>query len=304
VHPLRRSFPVDGPLDLAATLWPVRRGAGDPTLRLGVGEAWRAWRTADGPATVRMAVEGTRLNAEAWGPGAEPALALVPGLAGLEDRPDDLVPADPVIRRLARALRGVRLTRTGTVLDVLVPAVLEQRIVGKEARRIHRALVLAHGEPAPGPLGLWLPPDPEELAALPYYAFHPLGLERRRAEVVRSAASRSRALERLSTARRPAELAAARRALRLLPGVGTWTAAEVARVALGDPDAVSLGDYHLPHLVCWTLAGEPRGTDERMLELLEPYRGQRGRVQRLLEAGGQGAPRFGPRQPVGSIARI
>jgi 3-methyladenine DNA glycosylase/8-oxoguanine DNA glycosylase len=75
-------------------------------------------------------------------------------------------------------------------------------------------------------------------------------------------------------------------------------------VALGDPDAVSEGDFHLPNLVAWNLAGEPRGTDERMLQLLEPYRGQRGRVQRLLEAGGTGAPRFGPRMRIHSIGRI
>ena len=118
------------------------------------------------------------------------------------------------------------------------------------------------------------------------------------------AASRTTALERLAAARSRAELDAARAALEALPGVGAWTSAEVARVAFGDPDALSLHDFHLPNLVSWTLAGEPRGTDERMLELLEPYRGQRGRVQRLLEAGGVSAPRYGPRQPLRSIARI
>ena len=209
-----------------------------------------------------------------------------------------------MVGRIARRFPGVRLTRTGSVLDVLVPAVLEQKIVGKEARRIHRALVLAHGEPAPGPLGLRLPPEPERLASLPYWAFHPLGLERRRAEVVKRAAARAPALERLASARTREELDAARAAMESLPGIGAWTSAEVARVALGDPDALSTGDYHLPNLVSWTLAGEPRGTDERMLELLEPYRGQRGRVQRLLEAGGTGAPRFGPRQPIRSIVKL
>jgi len=272
-------------------------------MRVTAREAVRAWRTPEGPASIRLVLGDRALEAEAYGPGAEAALAAAPGLAGLEDRPQDLAPADPVIRALARRLPGIRLTRTGTVLDVLVPAVLEQKIVGKEARRIHRQLVLTHGEPAPGPFGLSLPPRAERLAALPYFAFHPLGLERRRAEVIRRAAAASASLERLAGARTRAELDAARAALRALPGVGVWTAAEVARVALGDPDAVSEHDFHLPNLVCWNLAGEPRGTDERMLELLEPYRGQRGRVQRLLEAGGAGAPRFGPRQPVNSIRR-
>jgi 3-methyladenine DNA glycosylase/8-oxoguanine DNA glycosylase len=84
-------------------------------------------------------------------------------------------------------------------------------------------------------------------------------------------------------------------ALQAFPGIGPWTAAEVGLRAFGDPDAVSIGDFHLPNMVAFALAGEPRGTDERMLELLEPYRGHRGRVIRLLELGGTAAPRYGPR---------
>jgi 3-methyladenine DNA glycosylase/8-oxoguanine DNA glycosylase len=97
---------------------------------------------------------------------------------------------------------------------------------------------------------------------------------------------------------------AARRRLESLPGVGPWTAAEVALRALGDVDAVSVGDYHLPNLVAFALAGEPRADDARMLELLEPYRGQRARVIRLLETSGIGAPRYGPRMAPREIAAI
>jgi 3-methyladenine DNA glycosylase/8-oxoguanine DNA glycosylase len=82
-----------------------------------------------------------------------------------------------------------------------------------------------------------------------------------------------------------------------VPGIGPWTVAEVLRVSFGDPDAVSVGDYHLPSLVAWVLAGERRADDARMLELLEPYRGQRGRVQRLLEISGIYPERHGPRMP-------
>jgi hypothetical protein len=39
-----------------------------------------------------------------------------------------------------------------------------------------------------------------------------------------------------------------------------------------------------------------------MLELLEPFRGHRGRVCVLLAHGGLGAPRFGPRMSVRSFA--
>ena len=72
-------------------------------------------------------------------------------------------------------------------------------------------------------------------------------------------------------------------------------------MAWGDPDAISIGDYHIPNLVAFALAGEPRGDDARMLELLEPYRGQRGRVQRLLELSGIRPPRYGPRMPARAI---
>ena len=304
MHPARRRIPLDGRLDLARTVAPVCRGAGDPTMRVTGREVVRAWRTAAGPGALRLSLSEGELLAEAYGPGAELALEAAPGLAGLDDRPRELTPADQVIRRLVHAFPGLRLTRAGTVFDVLVPAVLEQKIAGKEARRIHRGLVRAHGEPAPGPFGLLLPSAPERLAELPYFAFHPLGLERRRAELIRGLAAHAGSLERLARARTRPQLDAARRALESIPGIGRWTSAEVARVALGDPDAVSEGDFHLPNLVAWNLAREPRGTDERMLELLEPYRGERGRVQRLLEAGGTGAPRFGPRTRIHSIGRI
>jgi 3-methyladenine DNA glycosylase/8-oxoguanine DNA glycosylase len=143
-----------------------------------------------------------------------------------------------------------------------------------------------------------LAPPPAVVAALPYHAFHRFGVERRRADTLRRAAALGARLEAL---RDPAELA---RTLRTVRGIGPWTVAEVSRVALGDPDAVSVGDFHVPNLVCWTLAREARGDDARMLELLEPYRGQRGRIQRLLEVSGLRAPRYGPRLAPRSIAGI
>jgi 3-methyladenine DNA glycosylase/8-oxoguanine DNA glycosylase len=98
------------------------------------------------------------------------------------------------------------------------------------------------------------------------------------------------------------DLPSARRRLEAFPGVGPWTAAKVAQVALGDPDAVQVGDYHLPHTIAYALEGRVRSTDERMLELLEPYRGHRARVIRLIGVAGIVAPRFGPRMPLRRFA--
>ena len=185
-------------------------------------------------------------------------------------------------------------------MDSLVLAILEQKVTGAEAFHGYRGLIRAFGERAPGPHDLWLQPAAHVLATVPYWRLHPLGIERRRADTIRFAASRARRLEEIVTM----TTARASTRLRALPGVGAWTAAEVTLRALGDPDAVSVGDYHLPNLVSYALAGEPRAGDARMLELLEPYAGQRARVIRLLETSGIRAPRYGPRMEVRSIATI
>ena len=195
---------------------------------------------------------------------------------------------------------GVRVPRTEAVFEALVPSILEQKVIGLQARQAHRRLLIELGERAPGPLPIRLPPAPETVAATPYWTFHRWGVEQRRAQTISNAASHARRLEE-TVAMSPED---AQRRLTALPGIGAWTAAEVAVVALGDPDAVSVGDFHLPHVVSWALAGEPRGTDERMLELLEPYRGRRARVIQLLELAGIAPPRRGPRLPLSRIAEM
>lgn len=297
---IERRLTLRGPLDLPTTLSPLAHGRGDRTIRIGSSEVWLAVRTPSGPATVRIVIDGhDRLRATGWGNGAADALDGLPALVGELDEPERFVARHPVVRRLQRAHRGLRMPRTGRILHALVPSILEQKVTGTEAFRSYAALLRAHGEPAPGPAGdLLLPPDATILAHLPYHALHPLGIERRRADTLRRAAARADWLEAPSTA------AEAGRRMRSIPGIGPWTAAEVLRSAFGDADAVSVGDYHIPNTVAWALAGEARATDARMLELLEPYRGQRGRVQRLLEVGGVVAPRFGPRMAPRRIATI
>ena len=287
------TYPVNGPLDLRRTLAPLSHGPGDHTVRLAQGRVWRATRTPDGPAAVELVHADDELRVSAFGPGAERALADIPGLLGLTTNRVPIPPGHPLVATLARLQPGVRIPRTGAVLESLIPAILEQKVTGQEASRAWAGLMRTHGETAPGPpeWRLRLSPAPAILAALPYYDYHPFGIERRRAELIRRVAARAAWFEAIVDL--PAADAHAR--LTAVPGIGPWTAAEVGVRALGDDDAVSVGDFHLKNLVAFALAGEPRGTDERMLELLEPYRGQRARVIRLLELSGVRAPRYGPR---------
>ncbi len=256
-------------------------GRHDPCSRWIGGSYWFAARTPAGNATIRLAP-----TVEAFGPGGDWLLERAPGMLG---ELDDLTGFEPR-HALVKRLPIVRLPRTGLVFPRLIRAVCEQKVTGREAYRAYAAMVRHFREPAPGPVDdLLLPPSPEMISATPYYEFHRFGLEQRRTEVLRRCAFEASRLESC------VDSAALGKRLLAIPGVGPWTVAEVTRLVFGDADAVSVGDYHMKNIISWALAGEPRGTDERMLELLEPYRGHRGRVCMMIEAAGIGAPRFGPR---------
>jgi 3-methyladenine DNA glycosylase/8-oxoguanine DNA glycosylase len=295
-----RFITTSRPIDLRSTLGPLHRGEGDPTMRVGSGEVVRASRTPAGPVTVRFRSEPSGVATEAWGPGAEWLLERAPAWCGALDDDRDFAPGPGLVRELWRRRPGLRIARTGLVTERMIPIVLEQKVTGLEARRAYRRLAIALAEPAPGPFELTLPPDPARVAALAYFELHPFGVERRRAEVLRAICARAEWMDAAEDL--PLEEAKAR--IGLLHGIGPWSVAELARIALGDADAVSVGDYHVPNLVAWALAREARGTDERMLELLEPYRPHRGRAQRLLETSGIRAPAFGPRMEVRAIDRF
>jgi len=306
---LERAVPLDRPIDLRFVLGPLVRGAGDPTMRVAAGAAIRASVTPDGPATIEIRVDGTRVNAWAWGPGADRALDGLPALLGLDDDDTGFVPGHhPVVAALARRRGRVVLGRTGSVWEALLPAMLEQRITGTEAWRNHRRLVRAHGTPSPGPLALWLAPEPAAIAGLASWQLTALGIEPRRGALLRRIAREAARFEALGAAARlpgggGAGAAALADALRRHSGIGPWTAAEVTLRALGDPDAVSVGDAHLSHVVAFALTGRPRGTDDEMLALLAPWAGHRARVVRLLETSGITPPRFGPRVAPRDLAR-
>ncbi|MEA2676757.1 MAG: hypothetical protein QOJ81_898 [Chloroflexota bacterium] len=298
--PIERRFTLrtgtDPGLSAGALWW----GPGDPQMQLEPDRLIRAMRLASGPATLDVSWQGKRVVARAWGDGATDALDLAPGLVGELDDAPPLVAHHQIVGELARRLPGLHLTRGAPIIEMLVNSIIGQKVTGLEARRSQRLLFAQLGEPAPGPYRLRLLPPPEKLARIPYWAFHPLGLERRRADTIRAAAAIAPRLEEIRKMA-PDE---GRRRLESVPGVGPWTAAETMRLALGDPDAVSVGDFNLPRQVCWVLARERDGDDARMLELLAPYAGQRARVVLLIERSGlrpaRRAPRYAPRQ----IARM
>lgn len=304
-EPLTRVWRPDWPCPAAAILAQQRRGAGDPTLRLDVaGRHWRASRTPDGPATLALAVSrgDGEVVAQAWGSGAGWALDQLPELLGAADDWTGFEAHHPVVVEARRLQPHLRLGRTGLVLESLVPSVIEQKVTGKQAFAGFRALVRTYGEPAPGPgaeVGLWLQPTAEVLRRVPSWEWLRLGIDHARSRAVVTAARHADALQRIT-----ADPADADRRLRSLPGVGAWTSAEVRQRALGDPDAVSFGDFHVARDVGWALTGA-EFDDRQMADFLEPWRPQRGRVPLLLGAAGLRRPRRGPRLEVpGHIVRV
>jgi 3-methyladenine DNA glycosylase/8-oxoguanine DNA glycosylase len=298
-----RVWDAGRPVDLAATLGPLLRGTGDPAHLLdAAGVFWWACATPIGDATLALQAHGGVVTARAWGAGREWLLERVPTLLG---QPDDWSALDlaayPHLRDVLRRHPGLRLPATGLVLDSLVPAILEQRVTGHDARRAWRLLLRRFGRAAPGPAtGLRVPPSPQVLLDITTWEWHRLGVDLQRQRAIRAAATLAPRLEECVAL----DPAAALARLRLVPGVGEWTAAETAQRAFGHPDAVSVGDYHIKDQVVHFLTGRPRGDDAEMLRLLEPWAGQRQRVVRLIEVSGVGPPRFGPRFSPADIRAI
>ncbi|MBJ7339841.1 DNA-3-methyladenine glycosylase 2 family protein [Mycolicibacterium sp.] len=285
------------------TLSPQRRGPGDPCYQLVEGAIWKTSLLSSGPVTARI-VKTARatVDCEAWGDGAAEFLDRLPALLGLHDDATGFAPEEPTIAAAYRRVPHLRLGRTDRVMEALVPAVLEQRVAGKDAFRAWRLLVTKFGTPAPGPAPerMRVPPPAEVWRRVPSWEFHLANVDPGRARTVVGCADRAAALERLSS-RAPED---ARTALMTLPGVGVWTAAEVAQRAWGDADALSIGDYHLSNVVGSTLLGH-RIDDDEMVELLEPLRPHRYRAVRLLEVSGMARnPRFGARQAIPNLRLI
>jgi 3-methyladenine DNA glycosylase/8-oxoguanine DNA glycosylase len=296
-----REWQAPFPVDVRLTLSVHGRCPGDPTFRVDdAGAVWRTSLAPEGPGTIRVlsTAQGTRVVARAWGPGATWLLDALPAALGFYDDLSgfDPIPAHSVLRDVVTRYPGVRVGRSGRVLEALVPAILEQKVTGNEAHRAWKFLLARFGTqpPGPAPAGMRVFPDPKTWRTVPSWEWHRAGVENVRAQTIFHAASVADTLERLL------DLAGneADRKLRSIPGIGQWTSAEALQRAAGDPDAISVGDYNLPKAVGWALAGRQTTDDATMLELLAPYAGHRYRVTRLVELSGRMPPRRGPRMPV------
>jgi len=280
----------------------LARGPAFTTFRaLSPDEVW--WATGSGGgALVHLLAEprGAVVRLRAWGPGSQWAAEQLPRTLGLHDDPSGFDPS-PLLARAHPAVRDawrrhaadLVAPATGAVTETPVHAILEQRVTGIEARRAWGWLLAAYGEPAPGPAPerMFVFPEPAAVASVPSWEWHRAAVDgSRSATIVRAVGYAGRLQE---CADLPLDAARAR--MTAIPGIGWWTWAEVASRALGDADAVSFGDFHVAKNVVYALTGEQDGTDERLEELLEPWRGHRGRVQRLVEMTGISRPARGPR---------
>lgn len=281
-----RTLRFTRPFDLTGTLAGVVQGPDSLVNRVVDGVVWRASRSPAGPCTIRLELKGRHLEATGWGEGAEAALDALPNLVGAHDDDSSFVAHHEIVERMWRSHRGVRVPRSGAVAETLISSVLEQRVTAFEAQRAQVQIVERYSERAPGPADLWLPPDPERLAGAAPYDLHLVGVEQDRADIVRRVAANARRLDALALLP-PAE---AHQRLNEVTGVGPWSAARVALVALGDADAVPLGDPTLPATVTHAFTGRAVDDDVAMLDVLRPYHGHRGRVIRLLAAAGVRSP--------------
>jgi len=296
MDPLRTRYEPHREVSLRLTLGPLAQGSTDPTIQRDAAGLWLTMATPAGAATLHLTSRAGGVDAAAWGAGSEHAIAGVPALLGAEDDDTGFDPGrHPLVAELHHRTPGLRLTRAARILPFLIPTVLAQKVTGIEAKRAWRELVRRHGEPAPGPapLGMRVAPSAAVWRRVPSWEWHRAGVGPQRSDTVMRIARVGESLERAADDPIPLAL----RKLRGIPGIGVWTSAETVQRSHGDPDAVSVGDFHTSKAVGWALIGE-RVDDDGMMELLEPWRGHRQRVVRLIEASGIGYERHGPRMTI------
>ncbi|GAA3304029.1 DNA-3-methyladenine glycosylase family protein [Glutamicibacter nicotianae] len=307
---LTASYDPQRPVALPKTLGILRRGLGDPTIRLSQTEAWLAFATPLGDATLHIHKPSPSSPAalQAWGPGAQWAMESAPNLLGAKDDWTDFDAGvkegkfPEIIARSRFEHPDFVLPSTGRIFEHVTGAILEQRVTGIEANYAWRWLIrhLGHRAPGPAPEGLMIFPGPQKLATMKRWDWQAARVEGQRAttmaRVVRVASSLQWWADKPINQPKPKAMAPGtlEAALASVSGVGPWTIAETLQRSHGSADHISVGDFHLADFVGQVLAGS-RISDAQMLDLLAPYAPHRQRVVRLLQLSGQRKQSFGPR---------
>jgi AraC family transcriptional regulator, regulatory protein of adaptative response / DNA-3-methyladenine glycosylase II len=152
---------------------------------------------------------------------------------------------DPVLAPLISARPGLRVPGAWDGFELAVRAIFGQQITVPAATKLLGKLALAHGAPLPAAIkdveGLThLFPSPSRLAGADLAA---LGMPKARAVAVSSLAAAIFADPTMFS--RGASLDEATAKLRLLPGIGEWTAQYIAMRELREPDAFPAADIGL-----------------------------------------------------------
>ena len=276
----------------------VRMGQRDPTvirdpMRFVVARWFRS-----GQATVEFRATPRRVLARIWGEAADEALGTLHALLGLHDNPR-MEWGNVALNRRLKPVLGTHLLRSPFASYELLSHIIQQQIAWRDAARIWWRLVDTVGEPAPGPFGLKMPLHFNQMRSVSHTTLQRCGITEKRIVTLREV---GRLGHRIDDWLAESQETFSKR-LQTLPHMGPWTVNHVLAVSMGYPDVVVPGDYTLPHTVAWALAGEHRGTDQRMYALLEPFTGDRWRLVRLLWALNITAPRRGPRMASSQVRR-
>jgi 3-methyladenine DNA glycosylase/8-oxoguanine DNA glycosylase len=276
------------PVHFSRTFSLQRLGPYDPSGHATRDSFRKAFFYRGEPAALEFRRDGDGLQVTAYAPEAGALLTETLACLSQDDQYEAFATGDSGIWRLHRAHPGLRLLRIPWLYDSTCSAILQQRIRTVDAMRDWRHIVQRWGTPAP--IGLHAFPPADQLARVAQFELQALGIDAQRSRTLLRFAQESRFLP-LRTTMNFSEL---RQHLLRIPGIGPWTTESVLGYGAGDADAAIPGDLHLPHLACYALAGEIPGSDERMMELLEPFRGHRFRIIRLLYASRLTVPRSTP----------
>ena len=252
--------------------------------------------TEEGAATADIVPEVDVVQAELWGPGARCLEARLPSYLGLDQ---SLIAADleglPKVLQRLRA-QGLRRTlRPGSLMETLVPIILQQLVTWREAAATYRTLVKQLGSRAPGPFSsLHVAPPVTALRNLTSADLRAMKISGRRAQALMATARYAERIEAVTQDENHDRLT---KMLMALPGMGPWTTAFYLGLELGNPNVVPTGDYHLPASIAWAFRGQRDADDTEMLRILKPYLGNRFDIIRLVMGANIQVPRRTPRMP-------